>query len=102
MKPVWRSAALADLRRLHRFLAPKNPRAARHAIEAIRAGVKILESFPNIGRLFPNSTPNTANGRSILAPAPTSFDTASRRRKSRYSPYAMGEKTMRNQGSGAL
>jgi plasmid stabilization system protein ParE len=53
MKPVWRSAALADLRRLHRFLAPKNPRAARHAIEAIRAGVKIPESFPNIGRPIP-------------------------------------------------
>ncbi len=53
MKLVWRSAALADLRRLHRFLAPKNPRAARHAIEAIRAGVKILESFPNIGRPIP-------------------------------------------------
>jgi plasmid stabilization system protein ParE len=50
MKLVWRAAALGDLRRLQDFFAPKNPRAAGHAISTIRGSVKIHETFPNIGR----------------------------------------------------
>jgi plasmid stabilization system protein ParE len=47
---IWTGHALRDLSRLHRFLAPKDPNAARRAIRAIRQGVKVLESYPEIGR----------------------------------------------------
>lgn len=47
---IWTGRALRDLSRLHRFLAPKDPKAARRAISAIRQGVKVLESYPEIGR----------------------------------------------------
>jgi plasmid stabilization system protein ParE len=36
--------------RLHQFLAPKSPDAARRAIKAIRQGVKMLGKHPKIGR----------------------------------------------------
>jgi plasmid stabilization system protein ParE len=36
--------------RLHDFLAPKNPAAAKRAIKAIRQGVKALGKHPEIGR----------------------------------------------------
>jgi plasmid stabilization system protein ParE len=36
--------------RLHRFLASKNRDAARRAVRAIREGVKMLASHPEIGR----------------------------------------------------
>jgi plasmid stabilization system protein ParE len=47
---IWTRRALRDIARLHRFLAPKDPNAARRAIRAIRQGVKVLESYPEIGR----------------------------------------------------
>jgi plasmid stabilization system protein ParE len=47
---IWTSRALADISRLHRFLLPKNPDAARRAIGAIRAGVSLLEAHPHAGR----------------------------------------------------
>jgi len=48
---IWTPAALADVQRLYRFLAPKNPDAARRAVKAIRAGVKILAQQPYAGRM---------------------------------------------------
>ena len=45
----WTSQALADVQRLQRFLADKNPDAARRAVQTIRAGVKILAERPRIG-----------------------------------------------------
>ena len=47
---IWPALALVDLQRLYRFLAPKNPDAARRAVKALRAGVKILAHQPGIGR----------------------------------------------------
>lgn len=45
----WTPQALADVQRLHRFLIDKNPDAAIRAVQAIRAGVRILKSRPRIG-----------------------------------------------------
>jgi plasmid stabilization system protein ParE len=47
---IWTPRALQDVARLHRFLAPKNPDAARRAVRAIREGVKMLASHREIGR----------------------------------------------------
>lgn len=47
---IWTPPALADVQRLYRFISPKNPEAARRAAKAIRAGVKILEHQPQLGR----------------------------------------------------
>ncbi|MBG4275001.1 type II toxin-antitoxin system RelE/ParE family toxin [Pseudomonas aeruginosa] len=47
---IWTPPALADVLRLYRFLAPKDANAAQRAVQAIRAGVKILAHQPRIGR----------------------------------------------------
>jgi len=47
---IWTSSALLDVQRLYRFLASKNPDAARRAVKAIREGVNVLEQQPGIGR----------------------------------------------------
>jgi plasmid stabilization system protein ParE len=47
---IWSPRALADVQRLYRFLNPQNPDAARRAVAAIRAGVRILARQPQIGR----------------------------------------------------
>ena len=47
---IWTPRALQDVARLHRFLAPKNPDAARRAVRTIRESVKVLSSRPEIGR----------------------------------------------------
>lgn len=46
----WSRTALADISRLHSFLASKNPSAARRAIATIRHGVKLLGQHPQVGR----------------------------------------------------
>ncbi|MDR2240774.1 MAG: type II toxin-antitoxin system RelE/ParE family toxin [Zoogloeaceae bacterium] len=46
----WSAAALRDVQRLYRFLAPKNPDAARRAVKAIRQGVHTLTLQAGIGR----------------------------------------------------
>ncbi len=46
----WSPRSLADVQRLYRFLAQKNPDAAKRAVRAIRAGVKILLHQPQAGR----------------------------------------------------
>lgn len=47
---IWSQAALRDVARLHDFLAPKSPEAARRAVKTIRQGVKALARHPKIGR----------------------------------------------------
>ena len=42
------------MQRLYRFLLPKNPDAARRAIQAIREGVHILTRQAQIGRPIEN------------------------------------------------
>lgn len=47
---IWSPAALLDVQRLYRFLAPKNAEAARRAVKTIRESVQILALQPGIGR----------------------------------------------------
>ncbi len=47
---IWTPAALRDVQRLYRFLAPKNPAAASRAVRAIREGVQLVAAQPGIGR----------------------------------------------------
>ena len=47
---TWTPRALTDLDRLHRFLAGKNPAAARQAVHAIRQGARTLAAHPAAGR----------------------------------------------------
>ena len=47
---IFAPAAVRDLQRLRDFLIPKNADAARRAGEAIRQGVKVLSTYPHIGR----------------------------------------------------
>ncbi|MBV5347712.1 type II toxin-antitoxin system RelE/ParE family toxin [bacterium] len=47
---IWSPAALLDVQRLYRFLAPKNADAARRAVKTIRESVQILPLQPGIGR----------------------------------------------------
>lgn len=47
---IWSPAALLDVQRLYRFLAPKNVEAARRAVKTIRESVQILALQPGIGR----------------------------------------------------
>lgn len=54
---TWTPPALADVQRLYRFLAPKDAEAARHAVKATRAGVKILAHQPRIGRPIEDMDP---------------------------------------------
>lgn len=47
---IWTAEALADVQRLYRWLLPKDADAAKRAVGAIRAGVRILAQQPRIGR----------------------------------------------------
>lgn len=47
---IWSPSALLDVQRLYRFLALKNPDAAKRAVKAIRQVVKVLEQQPSLGR----------------------------------------------------
>lgn len=46
----WSQRALRDVLRLHDFLHPKSPDAARRAVKSIRQGVKALGKHPHLGR----------------------------------------------------
>lgn len=54
---IWTAPALADVQRLHRFLASKSPDAARRAIAAIRSQVRVLETQPSLGHAFTETDP---------------------------------------------
>ena len=47
---IWSQAALLDVQRLYRFLAPKNLDAAKRAVMAVRTGLNVLQLQPAIGR----------------------------------------------------
>ena len=47
---IWSPSALLDVQRAYRFLAGKNVDAARQAVKAIRAGIRIVARHPEIGR----------------------------------------------------
>jgi len=47
---IWTPRALADLDRLHRFLAGHDREAARRAVRAIREGMRLIEAHPEAGR----------------------------------------------------
>ncbi|MBP2557855.1 plasmid stabilization system protein ParE [Neorhizobium galegae] len=47
---IWTPPALDDVKRLFRFLAPKNPEAAARAVKTVRASVNILARQPSLGR----------------------------------------------------
>jgi plasmid stabilization system protein ParE len=47
---IWSPSALHDVQRLYRFLAEQSPDVARRAVQAIRAGVKVIAQHPEIGR----------------------------------------------------
>lgn len=47
---IWSPRALQDVARLHDFLKPKNPDAAKRAATAIRHGVRLLAIHPQAGR----------------------------------------------------
>lgn len=51
---IWSPAALRDVQRLYRFLAPKNPSAATRAAHAIREGMQILAEQPEAGKPMEN------------------------------------------------
>ncbi len=53
---VWLPGAKQDIKRLFSFLKKKNPRAAKTAIMAIRAGAKQLEEYPEAGRPMNDET----------------------------------------------
>ena len=54
---IWTPPALQDVARLHAFLAPKNPDAARRAVRAIRQGVQTLGAHPGIGHPIEDMPP---------------------------------------------
>lgn len=47
---IWTENALKDVQRLYRFLAVKNTDAAKRAVQAIRAQVKVIADHPDIGK----------------------------------------------------
>lgn len=49
MKLKWTSKALADLVRLHEFLAPANGAAAARAVQSLAKAPTVLLSSPRIG-----------------------------------------------------
>ena len=51
---IYSRNAVANLERLHRFLAEKNPEAARRAIDTILDKLKALEQFPRLGPVDPD------------------------------------------------
>lgn len=63
MKLVVAQAAVADLARLHAFLADKNPAAAEKAVATLAAAIQSLDLFPERGR--PSATPNV---RELIVP----------------------------------
>jgi len=56
MKLIVSPAAIADLARLHAFLADKSEIAADRAVAALTAAIESLDTFPERGR--PAGSPN--------------------------------------------
>ena len=54
---IWSPGALADVQRLYRFLASKNPAAATAAVKMIRDGVRSIASHSASGRPIEDMDP---------------------------------------------
>lgn len=65
MELRWSSKAVADLARLHDFLAPVNPRAAARVVQALTAAPSRLLEHPRIGEKLEEFEPREV--RRILA-----------------------------------
>ena len=50
MKLFYAPEAVEDLRRLHDFVAAKDPLAARRLSKSLRDGIKRLKQFPHMGQ----------------------------------------------------
>lgn len=48
---IWSEPALTGVQHVYRFRAEKNPAAASRAVKAIREGVNILATHPQVGRV---------------------------------------------------
>lgn len=57
MRISWTSKALADLARLHAFLAPVNPQAAAAVVQKLSAAPKVLVTQARIGSPLPEYAP---------------------------------------------
>lgn len=53
----WSPFALLDVQRIYRFLATKNIKAAKRAVETIRESVKSIAVHPEAGRPAENMEP---------------------------------------------
>ena len=49
MKIIYSQEAIADLIRLRKFIAIKNPQAAQKVAKSIRKGISQLRTFPYLG-----------------------------------------------------
>ena len=54
---IWSPEALADIRRHWRFLADRDLEAAKAAVAAIRAGMRMVERHPGMGRPMEDMPP---------------------------------------------
>ncbi|MDE1993314.1 MAG: type II toxin-antitoxin system RelE/ParE family toxin [Rhizobiaceae bacterium] len=54
---VWSPRATQDIQRLYRFLASRNPEAAKRAVLAIRSDVRTLMNQPRSGRRIDGMAP---------------------------------------------
>jgi plasmid stabilization system protein ParE len=70
---IWSPSALHDVQRLYHFIAVQNPDAARRAMKAIRAGVKVIAQHPEIGRPAEEMEPEYREWLIILGIADTSL-----------------------------
>jgi plasmid stabilization system protein ParE len=57
MQVRWSNAALGDLARLHAFLAPVNPRAAKAVLERLKQAPRVLQTQPQMGKPLPEFNP---------------------------------------------
>ena len=52
-KLIWTEAAVNDLKELYEFISEDDPRAARKVGSRILDHVRLLETFPEIGPIYP-------------------------------------------------
>jgi plasmid stabilization system protein ParE len=95
MKLIVSEAALADLERLHAFLADKNPPAAKRAVTVLVAAVESLNHFPERGR--PAGRPDTPRvDRSVRSiQLCSSVRIPARPRRGRHLPHLASPRTAR-------
>jgi plasmid stabilization system protein ParE len=55
---IWSDHAIADLNRLRKFLKVKDSEAGRRAVASIRTRVRILDQYPQIGRMSEAGDPD--------------------------------------------